>query len=99
FEADRSPNFPHSAKARLKRLAGQKWTNDGAIVLQVDTHRSQARNREEARKRLKALLTKALERPKPRLKTRPSKTAMRKRLDEKARRGEIKAQRRKPPID
>ena len=45
FEAERSPNLPAPVKARLKRLAGRRWTKDGALILQVDTTRSQARNR------------------------------------------------------
>ena len=46
FEADRSPNLPAPVKARLKRLAGRRWTLDGAILIRVEDTRSQARNRE-----------------------------------------------------
>ncbi len=56
FEAERSPNLPAHAKARLKRLAGRRWTKEGAVVLQVDETRSQARNRDIARDRLADLL-------------------------------------------
>ncbi|MEL7344665.1 MAG: alternative ribosome rescue aminoacyl-tRNA hydrolase ArfB, partial [Pseudomonadota bacterium] len=49
FEAERSPNLPAPVKSRLQRLAGRRWTRDGAIVLQVDETRSQARNRDIAR--------------------------------------------------
>ncbi|MDP5347285.1 MAG: aminoacyl-tRNA hydrolase, partial [Paracoccaceae bacterium] len=49
FEAERSPNLPAPVKTRLRRLAGRRWTKDGAIVLQVDETRSQVRNREIAR--------------------------------------------------
>ena len=45
FEAERSPALPPSVKARLRRLAGRRWTKDGAVVLQVDDTRSQARVR------------------------------------------------------
>ncbi|MEM8841798.1 MAG: alternative ribosome rescue aminoacyl-tRNA hydrolase ArfB, partial [Pseudomonadota bacterium] len=48
FEAARSPNLPGEVKARLRRLAGRRWTADGAVVIQADQHRSQARNREDA---------------------------------------------------
>ncbi len=90
FEAERSPNLPADAKTRLKRLAGRRWTNDGALILQVDTHRSQARNREAAVARLVELIRKALVRPKKRIKTRPTLASKRRRLDSKTRRGDVK---------
>jgi len=36
FEAERSPHLPPAVKARLKRLAGRRWTADGAVVIQAD---------------------------------------------------------------
>ncbi|MEM9716283.1 MAG: alternative ribosome rescue aminoacyl-tRNA hydrolase ArfB [Pseudomonadota bacterium] len=99
FEAARSPHLTPPVKARLKRLSGQKWTTDGAIILQVDTHRSQAQNREAARKRLKDLITSALKTPKKRVKTRPSASAIRRRLDAKSKRAETKSLRAKPRLD
>lgn len=91
FEAERSPHLPQAVKSRLRRLAGRRWTKDGALILQVDTHRAQARNREEARQRLKALILKALEKPKRRIPTRPTLGSKRRRLEAKTRRGEVKA--------
>lgn len=49
FEAARSPSLSDPVKTRLKRLAGRRWTKDGAIVIQCDETRSQARNRDIAR--------------------------------------------------
>ena len=91
FEAARSPNLPAAVKARLKRLAGRRWTLDGAIVLFVQDTRSQARNREIARERLAELITKACERPKRRVATKPTKGSIRRRLDSKKARGAVKA--------
>lgn len=91
FEAERSPNIPSGVKPRLRRAAGRKWTNDGAIVLFVQDTRSQVRNREIARERLIELIRKALERPKPRIASRISANQKRKRVDAKKRRGEVKA--------
>lgn len=91
FEAARSPNLPAPVKTRLRRLAGRRWTTDGAIVLFVQETRSQARNREIARDRLTELIRKACERPKRRLATRPTKGSIRRRLDAKKARGEVKA--------
>ena len=72
FEADRSPHLSPSVKARLKRLAGQRWTLEGAIVLQVEDTRSQARNREIARERLVEMIREALIPPKRRIATKPT---------------------------
>ena len=91
FEAGRSPNLPEPVKARLKRLAGRRWTQDGALVLQVQDTRSQARNREIAVQRLVDLIQKAAISPKRRLKTRPTLGSQRRRLAAKKQRGEVKA--------
>ncbi len=91
FEAARSPHLPPEVKARLRRIAGSRWTTDGAIVLHVDTHRSQPRNREEARERLAGLIRRALVRPKKRIPTRPTLGSKRRRLEAKTKRGQVKA--------
>ncbi|MGM0584642.1 MAG: alternative ribosome rescue aminoacyl-tRNA hydrolase ArfB [Pseudomonadota bacterium] len=97
FEAARSPSLPEDVKRRLKRIAGRRWTEEGALVLKADRHRSQARNREEARERLAELIRKALQRPKKRIPTRPGAGARRRRMEAKARRGEVKSLRKPPP--
>ncbi|TCM87617.1 alternative ribosome rescue aminoacyl-tRNA hydrolase ArfB [Rhodovulum steppense] len=91
FEAARSPNLPDPVKARLKRLAGRRWTLEGAVLIRVEETRSQARNREIARERLADLIRKALDPPKRRLPTRPSLGAKRRRVKTKKERGEVKA--------
>ncbi len=95
FEAERSPNLTKALKTRLKRLAGRKWTKDGAIVIQCDETRSQARNREIARDRLKELILKASVTPKRRIATRPTLASKRRRVDAKKARGSVKLHRRK----
>lgn len=97
FEAERSPNLPDAVKTRLRRLAGRRWTKEGAVVIQVSEERSQARNREIARERLAELVRKACERPKRRIPTKVSKNQKRKRVDAKKKRGEVKALR--GPVD
>lgn len=99
FEAERSPNLPASVKTRLKRLAGRRWSQDGAVILRVEETRSQARNREIARARLAELIAQALERPKPRIKTRPTLASKRRRLENKAHRADIKSGRATPKLD
>ncbi|MEL6683738.1 MAG: alternative ribosome rescue aminoacyl-tRNA hydrolase ArfB [Pseudomonadota bacterium] len=91
FEAARSPNLPAPVKARLKRLAGRRWTLDGALVLFVQETRSQARNREIARERLADLIKRACEKPKRRIATKPTYGSVKRRLASKKARGEIKA--------
>lgn len=90
FEAARSPHLPGPVKTRLKRLAGRRWTQEGAIVIRCDETRSQARNREIARDRLVELIRAALVKPRRRIPTKPTRASIRRRLDEKTRRGDIK---------
>jgi len=90
FEADRSPNLSAAVKARLKKIAGTKWTVDGAIIIQCDETRSQIRNREIAQDRLKDLIKKALVVPKRRRPTKPSRGAIERRLKSKKIRAEVK---------
>ena len=91
FEAARSPNLPSAIKARLKRLAGRRWTKEGALILQCDETRSQSRNREIARQRLVELIQKATVAPKRRIKTKPTYGSQQRRLKAKKVRGEVKA--------
>ncbi|NIL97538.1 MAG: aminoacyl-tRNA hydrolase [Planctomycetales bacterium] len=91
FEAARSPNLPDPVKTRLRKLAGRRWTKDGAIVIQCDETRSQSRNRDLARERLAELIIKATQRPKRRIATKPTLGSKRRRLEAKKQRGQIKA--------
>lgn len=99
FEAARSPNLPAAVKARLKRLAGRRWTGEGALVLFVQETRSQARNREIAEQRLKELIEKALVAPKRRIATRPTLGSKRRRVTAKKQRGQVKSLRGKVQDD
>lgn len=99
FEAARSPALTPAQKDRLRRLAGRRWTEDGAIVLKVDTSRSQARNREIARARLAELVAAALIAPRRRIATRPTPGSRRRRLEAKARDGAVKALRGRVPAE
>ncbi len=91
FEAARSPSLPEPAKARLRRLAGRRWTQDGAVVIRAEETRSQARNREIARERLAELIRAALVAPKRRVPTQPTLGASLRRVEAKLRRGSVKA--------
>jgi ribosome-associated protein len=91
FEAERSPNLSEPVKRRLQRLAGRRWTQDGAVIILSQETRSQARNRELARERLAELIRKASVAPKRRVATRPTLGSQRRRLKAKTVRGEVKS--------
>jgi ribosome-associated protein len=86
--------LPDDVKLRLMMLSGSRLTEDGVLVIDSRTHRTQAQNRAAARERLAELIRRALVRPKTRRKTRPSKAAREKRLDAKKRRSIVKDLRR-----
>ena len=91
FEAERSPHLTPQVKARLKKLAGRRWTVEGAIVIQVEDTRSQDQNREIARERLAELIRAALVVPKRRVATKPTYGSVQRRLVAKKVRGAVKA--------
>src|SRR5579875_3592064 len=70
FDVAAAPGLDEATKRRLARLAG-----DGVLVIFAQRHRSQERNKEDARWRLLALVAEAAERPKFRVKTRPTLAA------------------------
>ena len=100
FNVEASPNLPAPVRARLKRIAGQRMTNQGVLVLKADRFRSQERNRDDARERLVELIRRASVAPRPRIKTRPPRAAKERRLKDKKGRSEVKKLRgRKPSLD
>ena len=91
FEAERSPHLSPAVKARLTKIAGRKWTLEGALIVQVEDTRSQARNREIARERLAEMIRAALVAPKRRIATKPTLGSQRRRITAKVQRGEVKS--------
>ena len=91
FEAARSPALSDAVKRRLKRIAGRKWTAEGAVVIRVEDTRSQARNREIAAERLAEMVRAALVAPKRRVPTKPTLGSKKRRLKAKKVRGDVKA--------
>jgi ribosome-associated protein len=84
---------------RLKTLAGSRWTKEGEIILTARSHRTQEANREEARARLTELIAKAHVAPRRRVKTKVSRAAKAKRVDEKKGRSKVKEGRGKVRVD
>jgi len=94
FDAAGSTALPDPVRVRLLRLAGQRATATGEIVIEAKRFRSQLRNRQDAVARLVALIARAASPPKPRRKTRISKAAKTKTLQEKRQRAQTKQRRR-----
>ncbi|RZM12672.1 MAG: aminoacyl-tRNA hydrolase [Sphingomonas sp.] len=84
---------------RLKELAGSRLTAAGTLVLTARRYRSQEGNRADARERLAELLSKAEEREARRVKTRPSRAAKARRVDDKKGRSQVKAGRGRVKVD
>jgi ribosome-associated protein len=90
--------LPDAVRARLVKLAGRKVTGEGVLVIEASRHRSQDRNRTEARERLAELLARAAAPPPPpRRPTRPTRASKERRLEGKARRGGVKRLRSEKP--
>jgi ribosome-associated protein len=90
FNVLASPSLPDDVRMRLITLGGNRVTADGDLIIIAQRHRTQARNRADAREKLAALIRAAAHRPKSRKKTRPSAAANRRRLESKRRKGETK---------
>jgi ribosome-associated protein len=99
FDVQNSPSLPEDVRARLKGLAGRRLTKDGVLVIVAEQHRTQERNRADARERLVELIRRAAVRPIPRRKTRPPKSSKRRRLEGKKHRSDIKSLRKVRPTD
>ena len=84
-------SLPDACKRRLVRMNDQRVNQQGVIVIKSQSYRSQEKNREEAIKRLSELIQLATVVRKRRVKTKPGKNAIRKRLDKKTQRGRTKS--------
>ncbi|MCA9282452.1 MAG: aminoacyl-tRNA hydrolase [Phycisphaeraceae bacterium] len=88
--------MPGDARTRLVRMAGSRLTAEGELILASEEHRSQKRNKDECLERLRELLVRAMVKPKPRKKTKPSKGSKERRLKAKREQSERKSRRQKP---
>jgi ribosome-associated protein len=94
FNLAADTNLPDPIKARLAALAGKRLSREGILVIDSEEHRTQLRNREDAREKLFALIREATVVPKARRATKPTKASQTRRLDSKARHSATKKQRR-----
>jgi ribosome-associated protein len=96
FDIRNAPSLDEDIKQRLEKLAGQRLTLDGVIILFAQSHRTQEMNRADARERLFELIRKAAKRPIIRRPTRPTLASKKRRVESKVKRGSIKGLRGKP---
>lgn len=94
FDVRRSPSLPYPVRQRLERLAGNRLSADGVLIITAQRFRSQERNRRDAIARLVALISEAARPPKVRRATRPTRASRERRLESKRRHSEIKRGRR-----
>jgi len=91
FDVRHSPSLPPDVKERLEQLAGSRLTRDGVLVIASREHRTQERNRQEARAKLIELIKAATIVPRKRRATRPTLGSKKRRLDSKTKAGRTKA--------
>ena len=99
FDVRRSPSLPDDVRRRLMALCGRRLTMEGVLVLVARRHRTQERNRAEARERLAALVAAAAEPVLKRRPTRPTLGSKQRRLEGKSLRAVVKRARGRPPED
>ena len=94
FDVKNSPSLSDTVRTRLIRLAGDKMTKDGILVIQAGRFRTQELNRQDAMNRLIKLIQNASMKPKQRIKPKPSRASKERVLAAKRRRSELKRMRR-----
>lgn len=99
FNLKDSQSIPLEIKQRLAKLAGKRLTTDGMLLIEARQYRSQERNRQAAIDRLVKLIQQASLPPRPRHKTRPTQASIKRRLETKRKRSEIKRSRQNARIE
>ena len=99
FDIANSASLPEDLRTRLLALPDKRISKDGVLLIKAQEHRTQARNRDAAIDRLKALISDASVTVAPRRPTRPPRSAVKKRIEVKRKRGDVKKQRGKPALD
>ncbi len=99
YDVMNSSSLGPEVKQRLVKLAKNRITGNGILIIEAKRYRTQDQNRQDAINRLITLILKSAEKPKNRIKTRPTITSSMVRVDEKKRRGEVKRTRQSIPDD
>ena len=99
YDVLNSSSLGPEVKQRLLKLAKNRITGNGILIIEAKRYRTQEQNRQDAINRLITLILKSVEKPKKRIKTKPTITSSMVRVDEKKRRGEVKRTRQSIPDD
>jgi ribosome-associated protein len=99
FDPGKSPSLPPEVRTRLVGLAGNRINREGILIIEARKYRTQERNRDDAIGRLVNLIRRAAEKPKMRIKTKPSRGSKERRMEHKKQRGTVKKTRRIPELD
>jgi ribosome-associated protein len=91
----RASSLPEAVKTRLLQLRDGRVSADGVVVIKAQSHRSLEKNRDDALARLRDLVARAAAVPRPRRPTKPTRASQRRRVEQKVRRGQVKALRRR----
>jgi len=97
FDVGRCAALPVAVRARLRRLAGRRLTDEGILVIRAERFRTQERNRQDARQRLIDLIRRAAVAPKRRIPTKPTRASKERRREQKTKRSRVKELRRGRP--
>lgn len=98
FDVEASPQLSARDKRLIRERLGNRMSGDGVLIIQSSEQRSQHQNRDAAVSRFQALVSEAIEPPKQRKKTRPTRGSKERRLKAKKIRGEKKKLRKPPPV-
>ena len=90
FDAKNSPAISEALFGRMRHVASHLLTKEGVLIITAESHRSQERNRQDAKDRLIEIIRKASIVPKKRRPTKPTYSSKLKRMDKKSQRGAIK---------
>ena len=90
FDAVRSPSLPEDVRQRLVRIAGRRVSKEGVLLIDARRFRTQERNRQDAVDRLAQWIRRAAEKPKKRIKTKPTRGSRERRLEGKRQKSETK---------
>jgi len=90
FDLRNSPSLSDTVKDRLRRIAGRRVSAEGILLIEARRFRTQTQNRQDARQRLIHMIQKALESPKFRRATKPTRASLARRIEAKVHRGKIK---------
>lgn len=93
FDVAASPTLPEAVRERLLARRDRRLTAEGVLVINAQRFRTQERNREDARERLAAFIAAGQHAPTPRVATKPSRAAKKRRLEDKRQRAGVKRER------